>query len=106
MPGGGLLNLLGYVQRNRIVLEVSDTGVGIPKREQDRIFKTDYSTKQGHAGMGLLLVYNLVRRAGGDITFLSHLGRGSAFALSFPIGAPGPAASEVSHPRGRNILVR
>jgi signal transduction histidine kinase len=101
MPDGGLLNLLGYVQRNRVVLEISDTGVGISKREQEKIFKTDYSTKEGHAGMGLLLVYQLVRRAGGDISFVSHPGRGSAFALSFPIARPDAVkiSSEAAHAR-------
>jgi signal transduction histidine kinase len=94
MPGGGRLSLLGYQQRNRVILEVSDTGVGISRQQQEKIFRSQYSTKQGHAGMGLLLVYRLVQHAGGNISFVSNPGRGSTFALSFPAASRVSAAAE------------
>jgi signal transduction histidine kinase len=106
MPGGGRLSLLGYLQQNRAVLEVSDTGVGISKQEQEKIFKAHYSTKQGHAGMGLLLVHSLVKRAGGDITFVSHPGRGSTFALSFPVANQYPAVAAPERAADRKLSVR
>jgi signal transduction histidine kinase len=85
MPTGGLLGVLGYVWKHRVVLEVSDTGVGIPQTDQERIFNPHFSTKNGHSGMGLFLVRTLVQRSGGEISFASHVGRGSTFALSFPM---------------------
>lgn len=104
MPNGGRLSLLGYLQRNRMVLEVSDTGVGISKSDQEKIFQGHYSTKPGHAGMGLLVVRNLIVRAGGDITFVSNPGRGSTFALSFPVASHRPAGAPTVRAGGRKVI--
>jgi len=106
MPDGGRLSLLGYLQRNRVVVEVSDTGVGMSKQEQEKIFRSHYSTKPGHAGMGLLLVHRLVRRAGGEISFVSNPGRGSTFALSFPVAGQYATTSELSQREGRSTIPR
>ena len=65
MPSGGMLSFVGYAQKNRVVLEVSDTGTGIAEKDQEQIFSPHFSTKQGHAGVGLFLARRLVRRAGG-----------------------------------------
>ena len=106
MPAGGMLNLLGHVQRNRVVLEVSDTGVGIPEKDQEKIFSSHFSTKHGHTGIGLALVRSLVRGAGGDITVASRPGRGSTFSLSFPIARSEPVVAEGSRSASRKIATR
>ncbi|MGH9786555.1 MAG: ATP-binding protein, partial [Terriglobia bacterium] len=85
MPSGGVLALNGSVDEDRVVLEVSDTGSGIAKDAEDKIFATRYSTKTGHRGMGLSLVRSLVRRSGGDIMLVHRLGRSTTFALAFPV---------------------
>jgi signal transduction histidine kinase len=97
MPAGGMLSILGYVQRNRVVLEITDTGTGIAEKDQEQIFSPHFSTKQGHAGVGLFLARRLVRRAGGEIIFASRPGRGSVFALSFAVA---PAEETVVQPPG------
>ena len=84
MPAGGMLSFLGYLRRNHIILEISDTGTGIVQEDQEKIFNGHYSTKQGHAGIGLLLVRNLVQRAGGEMTFATNPGRGTTFAFTLP----------------------
>jgi len=93
MPAGGLLSILGYLHKGRVVLEINDTGVGIAEADQPNIFEPHFTTKFGHSGFGLHLVRNLVRRGGGEITFASRPGRGSTFLLSFPV-APSEQAAE------------
>lgn len=99
MPAGGTLTVAGRVQNRQVILEVSDTGPGISKEDQERIFIPHFSTKSGHSGLGLYLVRSLARRAGGDIAVHSRPGRGCTFAISFPIAAtqqpaPPPLADE------------
>ena len=103
MPSGGMLSFVGYAQKNRVVLEVSDTGTGIAEKDQEQIFSPHFSTKQGHAGVGLFLARRLVRRAGGEIAFASRPGRGSVFALSFgaaPVGDHAMQLPEHADQRG------
>lgn len=73
----------------RIVIHVSDTGVGIAADKVDRIFESfaqeDGSTtrKFGGTGLGLSITRRLARMMGGDVTAVSEAGRGSIFTLKF-----------------------
>lgn len=68
------------------VLEVSDTGTGIPLELQQRIFDPFYTTKgeQG-TGLGLSAVQNLINRCGGRVQLHSHPLQGTTFELHFPL---------------------
>jgi signal transduction histidine kinase/CheY-like chemotaxis protein len=72
------------------VVAVSDEGVGIDEKELDRIFEPFYTTKaQGKGtGLGLAMVYSLMRRMGGTVDVRSAPGRGSCFRLIFPASDP------------------
>lgn len=75
--------------------QVSDTGPGIPREAQERIFEpfeqagTDRSKSQG-TGLGLAISRNIVRLMGGEITLESEAGKGSlfTFTLTLPLGSP------------------
>lgn len=73
------------------VVEVTDSGIGIPEAEQDRIFERFYrvdkarSRAEGGTGLGLSLVRNAVERHGGSVRVSSVLGEGSTFTLELPI---------------------
>lgn len=73
----------------RIIVHVSDTGVGIPAEKMDRVFETfaqaDGSTTRrfGGTGLGLPITRKLARMMGGDVTVVSEPGRGSVFTLKF-----------------------
>ena len=70
-----------------IELVYSDTGKGIPARDQGRVFEPFYTTRRGAGctGLGLNIVYNLVTvRLGGQIRLESRDGGGVRFVLRFP----------------------
>lgn len=69
-----------------IVVELSDTGAGIPREIQDRIFDPFFTTKAvgKGTGLGLSISHGIVRSLGGEITLRSEPGRGSTFSVSLP----------------------
>jgi two-component system, sporulation sensor kinase E len=85
MPGGGTLRLATYRKASMLVLTVSDTGVGIPEENLDKIFEPYFTTKEFGSGLGLTLVYKIVKEHLGDLAVSSKVGQGTTFTLSFPI---------------------
>ena len=106
MPSGGLIEINGSVERGRVVLEVSDTGNGISKDLQKKIFELHRSTKRGHRGLGLSMIRSLVRRSGGDIALVDRHGPGATFALAFPVADRSSLSSEAETDGKRAIRAR
>lgn len=78
-------------EKGILILSVSDTGVGISKDDQGRIFERFYTT-EGHkeqlnqgSGIGLSLVQDFARTMNGEISVESELGMGSVFTLNIPL---------------------
>lgn len=71
-----------------VVIDVKDTGCGIPKENLDRIFEPFFSTKQNvvgsGTGLGLAMVYGIVRQTEGFIKVESTLGKGTTFSIHLP----------------------
>jgi two-component system cell cycle sensor histidine kinase/response regulator CckA len=101
MPGGGRLTIrtrtASYAEPHRrgheampagdyVLIEVADTGVGIPAAHLERIFEPFFSTKEGGSGTGLGLstVYGIVRQTGGFVFVDSVPGGGSRFQIYLP----------------------
>jgi two-component system phosphate regulon sensor histidine kinase PhoR len=90
-PSGGTVAVKAYVQDSDIVISVSDTGAGIPKAEQERIFERFYradaarSRAEGGTGLGLSIARHLVEAHGGQIHVQSEVGAGSTFSIHLPI---------------------
>jgi signal transduction histidine kinase len=87
----------------RVVLEVADTGIGIPESEQARVFERFHRVEgtQGRTfegtGIGLSLVRELVALHGGRVTLTSQVGRGSTFRVELPKGFAHLPQDAVSH---------
>lgn len=91
-PAGGRLTvrLWSDTDDNVVVLDVSDTGIGIPQDQLDRVFdrfyQVDGSTKRryGGVGLGLALVKEIVEAHGGQISVWSAVDKGSTFRVTLP----------------------
>ena len=91
MPGGGSLTLTTRnARRQNVVFQIADTGVGIPKECFSKIFEPFYSTKKtgSSVGLGLSVVYGIVRDHEGNIKVDSTVGQGTVFTIRLPAVQP------------------
>jgi signal transduction histidine kinase len=85
MPEGGTLTVRAQPSgRREVLIEVRDTGCGIPQEDRPRIFQTFFSTKPEGTGLGLAVVRRTIEDCGGRVTFDSEVGRGTAFRIFLP----------------------
>lgn len=82
MPNGGQLRLRGFLKDSDLVVEVSDTGVGIPT--DLNVFELFTTTKASGLGLGLAIVRQIVAAHGGAISYNSQPGRGTIFQVILP----------------------
>ena len=73
-----------YLDPNWIAISVTDTGVGIPPENLDKLFEPLFTTKAKGIGLGLALVKMLVEGHGGTIEVESTEGKGSIFTVKLP----------------------
>lgn len=104
----GTVYVRAFQEDEKIVLELEDTGVGIPVAEQGRIFDMFYQVerhmtrRQGGLGMGLAIAKRAIELHGGRIEVSSTVGKGSCFRISLPPVSeqtfPSPRAQmEIAH---------
>jgi len=84
MPSGGVLTFRGYESEDRIFLEISDTGAGIPKGLE--VFEPFCTTKRLSSGLGLPIVSQIISAHNGTIDYVSDLGKGTTFKIELPAG--------------------
>lgn len=87
MPEGGELLLKVYPLRDEGVIEVIDTGVGIPPENLSKVFQVYYSTKARGTGLGLPTTKRIIREHDGHIQVESEPGRGTRFTIKIPMAA-------------------
>jgi signal transduction histidine kinase len=83
-PDGGKIDLELRNRNGSVVVDVADTGPGIPPEERDRIFRPFWSTDGRGTGLGLPIARELAVALGGRIELRSEVGAGSRFRLVLP----------------------
>jgi PAS domain S-box-containing protein len=85
--GGTITLKTAYDKENKqVLLYISDTGIGIPQENLERIFEPFFTTKEvgEGTGLGLYIVYNIIKEHKGTITVESQFGKGTTFKISLP----------------------
>jgi nitrogen-specific signal transduction histidine kinase/CheY-like chemotaxis protein len=95
LPSGGTIQLTASAEGDQVILEVRDSGTGIPDDVQSRVFDPFFTTKgERGTGLGLSQVTAIVKRHGGTIELRSTPSHGTTFRLKFPRAAAAARRAE------------
>ncbi|MGH7260379.1 MAG: ATP-binding protein [Nitrospiraceae bacterium] len=96
MPKGGTITLRTVAKDGQVVLEVSDTGMGMTEEVRQRCLEPFFTTKGDRGtGLGLAMVYGIIRRHKGTIDIQSEFEKGTTVAIGFPL--EGDQKREAAH---------
>jgi len=92
MPQGGKLGVKMHPapkdspgNEDKVLVEISDTGMGISETEMQYVFRPFYSTKPKGTGLGLCFCRRVVEEHGGEISLKSRVGEGTTFMVALPV---------------------
>ena len=85
MSGGGKLTITSEVTEGEILVTIADTGTGIPEENLAKIFEPYFTTKVTGSGLGLTMVFKIIKEHQGEISVKSREGEGSVFFISLPV---------------------
>ncbi len=85
MPQGGTLTVKTSEGDGLVHLEIKDTGIGISEENMGKIFEPYFTTKQFGSGLGLTVVYKIIKEHSGEILLESKEGEGTTFTINFPL---------------------
>jgi len=94
MPEGGTLTLRTYATAERVLVDVSDTGIGIAKAHQNTIFQPMTSSYENGTGLGLSVSRAILEGYGGTLTVESTPGQGATFTLALPVADGTPPSTD------------
>lgn len=83
----GVIKISTFPENDRVLVEISDTGKGIPSQNLSRVFEPFFTTKPvgKGTGLGLAVAYAIIQKHGGDIKVESEVGKGTRFTVSIPV---------------------
>jgi PAS domain S-box-containing protein len=87
MPEGGKIEICTFKKKENVIIQISDTGIGIAEETKKKIFEPFFTTKPfTNTGLGLSMSYGIIKRFGGEIEVASELGYGATFTIMLPVG--------------------
>ncbi|MBA4323308.1 MAG: sensor histidine kinase, partial [Odoribacter sp.] len=81
----GVMKINLKVAGDKVVVSVSDNGLGIPEDLKKNLFTPNFTTKSSGMGLGLSIVKRYVESANGKVWFESEIGKGSVFYIELPL---------------------
>jgi signal transduction histidine kinase len=89
MPSGGVITLRVTTEAEQALLQVRDSGTGMTEEVRQRCLEPFFSTKgDSGTGLGLAMVYGIVKRHGGTLDLVSQPGQGTTFTIRLPFAKP------------------
>lgn len=79
------IDIIEELEEDAILIQIRDTGEGIPEHMQPKIFTPNFTTKTSGTGLGLAICKSIVEQAGGKIWFTTEQGVGTTFFVSLPL---------------------
>jgi two-component system, OmpR family, phosphate regulon sensor histidine kinase PhoR len=100
-PVGGSITIGAHRTGDAVGVEVRDTGIGIAREEQERLFerfyKSDKARRTDGTGLGLAIAKHIVQAHGGELSVESTVGHGATFRFIVPVAGPSPAPDQMRH---------
>ncbi|MDZ7793759.1 MAG: ATP-binding protein [Spirochaetia bacterium] len=85
MNQGGTLKIVTREDQGYVHIDISDSGIGMSEEQLSKIFEPYYTTKEFGSGLGLTVVYKVVREHNGEVSVHSRENQGTTFTISLPI---------------------
>jgi two-component system sensor histidine kinase HydH len=89
MPEGGILSVVSNRasegKKKKVIIKITDTGMGISEEKQGLIFTPFYTNKNRGTGLGLAIVKNIIEEHNGTIAVESEMGNGATFIITLPL---------------------
>jgi signal transduction histidine kinase len=84
-PNGGAIRVGAYSDGERLSIDISDAGPGIPAERREELFEFGKTTKAGGSGIGLPLSQLIAEAHGGSLVYQANNGSGATFRLTLPL---------------------
>ncbi len=88
MPDGGTITIRSFRRNRDVIMQIEDTGTGIPKEDVTKIFDPFYTTKEKGTGLGLAVSYDIIKKMNGTLSVESETGKGTVFTITMPYKEP------------------
>jgi two-component system, NtrC family, sensor histidine kinase HydH len=87
MPDGGAINFTSRqdATKEKIEIEISDTGKGIPEEIFNKVFEPFFTSKESGVGLGLAISYQIIKAHNGEISFSNNSGKGTKCIIKLPL---------------------
>jgi len=110
MPKGGKIEVRSFWRKEKVYIQVSDTGTGMTEEVRKRVFEPFFTTKPfTNTGLGLSMSYGIIKRFGGEVEVESKVRQGTTFTIILPVGFEGKeelvASSSIRQGNEARILV-